>query len=115
MSQNEETNELLRQILKWVRFSGLENARNELRRALDTDQKRVIYNLSDGEKGSQEISKLSGLSDFTVRAYWKEWSKRGLVDPINVRGGTRYKSSFDLEEFGLLVPAIELGKSDEDE
>lgn len=109
MSEEEKIVELLREILKWIRFSGLENVRNELRRVLDTDKKRLVYSLSNGEKTSREIAKVSGVSDFTVRNWWSEWFTNGIVDPKRVRGGTRYVKSFNLEKFGLILP--ELGKT----
>jgi len=110
MSKEDEIVYLLREILKWTRFSGLENARSEIRRTLDTDQKRLVYTLSDGENNSREIAEKCDVSDFTVRKYWSEWNKRGIVSPMSVRGGTRYKKSFDLEDFGLIVPEIKIEK-----
>ena len=65
--------QVLKEILKWVRFSGLENVRLELTRSLDTDPKRLIYHLSDGTLSSQEIALKVKVSDFTVRNYWSQW------------------------------------------
>jgi hypothetical protein len=60
--------------------------------------------LSDGDNGSVEIAKQGGVSDFTVRAYWKQWSRLGIVEAIKVGRGDRYKKSFDLEDFGIDIP-----------
>jgi len=106
MDREDEILAVLKEILKWNRFTGLENARLELRRVLDTEQKRVIYHLSDGGSTSTEIAKKSGVSDFTVRKYWSDWNKRGIVDPLSVRGGKRFKKSFELEDLGLMIPQI---------
>ncbi|MCW4050099.1 MAG: hypothetical protein NWE89_10235 [Candidatus Bathyarchaeota archaeon] len=111
MSNEEEIIEVLREILKWIRFSGLENVRNELRRVLDTDKKRLVYSLSDGQKTSREIAKVSGVSDFTVRNWWSEWFTNCIVDPKRVRGGTRYVKSFNLEKFGLILPEMEQARA----
>jgi hypothetical protein len=105
MSENtSRVEELLSEILKWIRFAGAKEVKNVLTSALDTDQKKLVYHFSDGENGSVEIANQSGVSDFTVRTYWKAWSKLGIVEAIKVRRGDRYKKSFDLEDFGIEVP-----------
>ncbi|HKZ39911.1 MAG TPA: hypothetical protein VJ044_03065, partial [Candidatus Hodarchaeales archaeon] len=73
---------------------------------LDTDQKRLVYHLSDGNRGSVDIANLSNTSDRTVRRHWESWGRTGIVDPLKVRGGERYKKSFELEDFGIRVPEI---------
>jgi Fic family protein len=113
MEDIEEVKNILLDILKWVKFAGLDNASKVIRRVLDTKQKRLIYNLSDGENTSQEIAKISGVSDYTVRNYWKSWNTHGIVDPLSVRGGTRYKKTFELEQFGLMTPEITEENKDE--
>lgn len=98
--------ELLQEILKWVKFAGAREVRTVLMSILDTEQKRLIYHLSDGEHGSVEIGKAANVSDSTVRRYWESWARLGIVEPMSVRGGVRYKKSFQLEDFGFTVPQI---------
>lgn len=102
--QNSEQTKILREILKWIRFAGAKEVKNVLLAALDTEQKRLIYQLSDGEHGSLEIAKVAGTSDTTVRRYWASWARQGIVESLRVRGGERYKKSFELEDFGIEVP-----------
>ena len=104
MSQANEQTVLLREILKWLRFSGMKEVKSALTSALDSDQKKLIYHLSDGNKGSPDIGQQSGVSDFTVRNYWKQWSKLGIVEAIKVGRGDRFKKTFDLEDFGMDIP-----------
>lgn len=99
--------ELLQEILRWVKFAGAREVRTMLMNVLDTEQKRLIYHLSDGEHGSVEICKAAGVSDATVRRYWASWARLGIMEPLRVRGGVRYKKCFELEDFGLTVPQIE--------
>jgi len=103
---NEQIVELLREILKWVKFAGAREVRTVLMNILDSEQKRLIYHLSDGERGSTEISKLAKVSDRTVRRYWESWARMGIMEPIRVRGGLRYKKSFELEDFGFAIPSL---------
>lgn len=92
---------VLREILKWIRFSGMKEASNVLRTTLDSAQKRRIYQLSDGEKSSRDISKASNVSYKTVQNYWRLWAKTGIVEPIKAGTGDRYRHVFDLEELGI--------------
>jgi len=104
--QSNEQTEILREILKWTKFAGLKEVKNVLMATLDTEQKRLIYDLSDGNRGSVEIAKLAGTSDTTVRRYWASWIRQGIVESLRVRGGERYKKSFELEDFGIEVPQL---------
>ncbi len=98
--------ELLAEILKWIKFAGAKEVREVLRSSLDTEQKRLIYHLSDGGRGSVEIGNMTKASDRTVRRYWESWSRRGLVEPIKVRGGDRYVRSFELQDFDIPIPEM---------
>lgn len=98
--------DLLQEMLKWIKFSGAREVRTVLMNILDTEQKRLIYHLSDGEHGSIDIGKAVNVSDSTVRRFWESWARLGVVEPIGVRGGLRYKKSFELEDFGFTIPQI---------
>ena len=62
--------------------------------------------MGDGKKGSVEISKDVNVGDSTVRRYWVSWARQGIMESLRVRGGERYKKSFELEDFGIEVPPI---------
>jgi hypothetical protein len=86
---------------------GAKEVRAVLASTLDTPQKLLVYHLSDGNRGSVEIANLAKTSDRTVRRYWESWARVGIVDTIKVRGGDRYKKSFDVEDFGMPPPEVE--------
>lgn len=104
MQQSNEQIEVLREILKWIKFTGAKEVKNVLVATLDTEQKCLIYHLSDGNRGSVEIAKIANTSDTTVRRYWLSWARQGIVESFRVRGGERYKKSFELEDFGIEIP-----------
>jgi Fic family protein len=106
---NEKMVEILTEILKWIKFSGAKEVRGTLISTLDSDQKILIYDLSDGFRGSVEIAKIAKSSDTTIRRYWASWARRGIVESIKVRGGDRYKKSFELEDFDIAIPKLYLG------
>ena len=103
-SQENEQIRLLREILKWIRFSGMKEVKSVLTNVLNDPQKLVAYQLSDGSKGTIEIGKTTGLSHSMIANYWVGWQKQGLGESIPVKGGDRFKRSFDLEELGINVP-----------
>jgi hypothetical protein len=102
--QMDELIAIMREMLKWTKFAGSKEVRNVLTAALDSDQKRLVYHLSDGNNGTIKIGEAVGVSSETVRKYWESWSRQGIVDPIKVQGGQRYKKSFDIEDFGIVLP-----------
>jgi len=104
VEEQSEQVKILREILKWIKFAGTREVKNVLLTILDTEQKRLIYHLSDGGHSSSEIAKAAGTSDTTVRRQWAFWSRQGIVEPLKVRGGERYKKSFELEDLGIEVP-----------
>lgn len=115
---SEETElSVLKEILKWTKFSGMRETKAVLESALNDDKKRAAYQLSDGTRGTVEVGKLVGIgSTATIFKLWKSWRKLGLGEHIAVKGGERFKRSFDLEEFGievLEVATIETQKSKE--
>lgn len=106
-NEESEQTRLLREILKWIKFAGMKEVKNTLVSILDTEQKRLVYHLSDGTRGTVKIAKLAGIgSNRTVFDMWQTWLKLGLGENIPVRGGSRLRRSFDLEDFGIEVPRI---------
>jgi hypothetical protein len=114
MSQENEQTKLLREILKWIKFAGMREVKSTLVSVLDTEQKRLTYHLSDGTRGIVEIAKLAGIgSTSTVFEMWQAWLKLGLGESIPVKGGSRFKRSFDLEDFGIQVPRVKEPETEE--
>lgn len=104
-SQDNVQTELLREILKWTKFSGMKAVKDVLNSTLDTPQKKLLYQLSDGSKGSVELCKATGIaSTETITKNWKSWTKLGLGENLAVKGGKRFKRAFDLEDFGIEFP-----------
>ena len=107
MSEENEQTKLLREILKWIKISGMKEVKLILETQLSNDSKKSIYQMSDGSKGTQEIAKIVGdVCHMSVANYWKAWEKVGLGESNTAMGGKRFKRSFDLEDFGVKVPEI---------
>jgi hypothetical protein len=104
--QNDEQTELLKEILKWIRFAGMKGVKDQIEATLETDQKKTVYQLSDGSKTIADINKITGVSTGSISGYWQKWVKLGLGEKIAVKGGDRFKRSFDLEDLGVEIPEI---------
>lgn len=102
-SKETEEVKLLREILRWIRFTGTKEARSILWTTLDTDQKKIAYQASNGARGTREVARVAKYgSKSTVESLWKTWRSLGLGESAGVMGpGERFKRSFDLEELGL--------------
>ena len=105
-NQENEQTEVLREILKWVRFAGIKEAKAVLETSMDTEQKRAAYHVSDGSRGTREVASKAGYgSKSTIEVLWKKWRRLGLGESFQVKGGgERFRRSFDLEDFEIEVP-----------
>jgi len=114
MSEDElkKQTEILREILKWVKFSGINEVKDILNKNLDTDTKKLVYHFSDGKNTSRDFKDKAKIGKTAVAQYWLDWSKVGIVETISVEGGGRRgKKIFDLEEFGITLPQLDKSNS----
>jgi predicted transcriptional regulator len=93
----------LEKILTWLRVSNIRSVRDLLDQELDTPEKKVIYELTDGQNSQKEISNLVGLSRRTVSYYWQKWLGLGIVTSRGDRKG-RMKRIISLGDLGISVP-----------
>lgn len=96
--------QLLREILKWTKFAGMNQVKTILETQLKSDEDKLLYQESDGTRGLVEIGKLIDLGKDAVNRRWEAWILLGLGESISVKGGSRFKRSFDLRGFGIKVP-----------
>lgn len=82
------------------------NVKSLLENTLDSDIKKIIYFLSDGEKNQDEIVSIGKVGAGTISRYWNEWSKLGLGDLVPVKRGNRFKRIFNPEDFRIEIPKI---------
>ena len=72
-----------------------------LRSELNTEQLIEIYQYSNGERSTREVSAAlkNKCCHSTVARIWKKWALLGLVVPAKQKG--RYKAAFNLDEYGV--------------
>ncbi len=96
--------ELLHELVKWTKFQAWGKVKDVLLSVLDHDEKKKIYNLSNGENSSRSIANEVTTTHTTIVKYWNEWANSNIVEPIKVQRGVRYKKMFNLEDFGIIIP-----------
>lgn len=109
---NNETNKILNEILKWQKLQGSEILKKKIKEeGLFDDEKNIlVYYHSDGEKSIREILKITGFGHATIQALWKKWIAAGIAEPAEKYKG-RCKRIFELHEIGLVLPKSKKGKN----
>jgi hypothetical protein len=95
---------LLEQILRWTKTGAIVQLKPSIQEALQSDEAKLVYEYSDGEKSTREISKLAGVSHATVANYWEKWSELGIVEPTEKYEGGRFRRLCSLRELGIALP-----------
>lgn len=77
------------------------NITDVLRSELNTEQLIEIYQYSNGERSTREVSAAlkNKCSHSTIARIWNKWALLGLVVPAKQKG--RYKAAFNLDEYGV--------------
>lgn len=99
--------ELLSEILRWTKIGAL-NLKDSLSQELRTDQQRLAYELSDGNRSSTEIAKLTGVSQANVSRWWQRWRELGFVDSSPQYQG-RVQRLCSLRMVGIPIPEVPNG------
>ena len=110
--KNEDSIELqtlltIQELLRWTKVSSYNNIKNLLESILDSETKKIIYCLSNGENNQDKIIAKGKVTAWSISKYWNEWEKLGIGESIPVRRGKRFKASFNLSNFGLLPKLLQ--------
>lgn len=103
---DDQTNEILREILKWQRLQGIEILKKKVKKEnLFEDEKDVlIYYHSDSNKSMRDLARIVGVKHSKVQRLWNKWIDAGVVEAIEKYRGRRCKRVFELNELGLELP-----------
>ncbi len=97
MSNDEKIIEILSDILKWQRIQGIRILKEIIPTILDSEEKRLAYESTDGEKGVRDIKTIVNVGQGTISRWWNEWYSLGILERI----GARYKKIISLKELGM--------------
>ena len=117
MSHNDETIEKLARIERqleeiklWIKVGNLRFLREMLLQELNSKERILIFELTDGVHTQQEVAAQVGVSRSMVSYYWQKWQGLGIVMKTSRLG--RMKKIISLEEIGILTTR-ESGKQKE--
>ena len=88
MAANNQSTELvavLRELLTWYKLINMPAILDRVDGILDTNEKKSVYQLTDGKNTTREIADQVGVNKNTVSAWWKEWARQGIVEPGPIR------------------------------
>lgn len=79
---------------------------NELQRDLISPEKKLAYELTDGNHSAYDIAQTLKVSITSVHRWWRDWERSGLLNRTEIKGKMVLKKSFSLRELGIEVPDI---------
>ena len=97
---NDDATRFLAELVKWTKVTSYKQVKATLAEALEKEDERLIYHLSDGKRTGVEISKLTNINPARISVLQSTWAKLGILAKT-ARG---YEKQFNLEDFGLGVP-----------
>lgn len=107
---SDDTDDILRDIRRWVKIIGIQEAKPVLEDALTTDDPekeeklRLTYHLTNGENSTRDIAKIVDWHYATISKKQSEWAEMGIVDRAN--SSESYSHVISLDEAGIEVPDI---------
>lgn len=97
--------DVLTELLAWTKLEARPRVAARLSEILDSNEKKLVYEYSDGTRGVREISERIGVDKNTVSTWWKEWDGLGVMEQATSRRGRRQRL-VSLEDVGIEVPAM---------
>ena len=95
---------LMKEQLKWTRLAAMEQLRAIFDRSFSSNDEKLVYELSDGERSVRDIEKLSNIGRTKIALLWKKWYNMGIMEKSEKYEGKRMKRSFSLVDVGTQVP-----------
>lgn len=102
---DEEIKTLLRDILKWQKLQGIRVALELLPKILDTEEKKIVYDMADGKNGIKEVQAKLKVATGTIHKWWNDWLAKGILE----KKGQKYQKIISLKELGIESTVNEKG------
>jgi hypothetical protein len=100
---DDEKTKILRELLVWTRIGFYSTVKDMLIDVLDTDNKRVAYQLTDGTMTKDTIRARAQIGSTTLNDLYKQCINLGLMESLD--DGPRHRL-FDLTSFGLMPASV---------
>ena len=109
-----DVTERLDELIAWQRFESLPKLRAVLLKELDSDTKKLAYEMTDGEKSRRDIASALGVSDDNIQTWWQRWYELAVVRPSKKFKG-RPQHVVSLENAGIKLPKAVPAKTEEEQ
>lgn len=103
----------LDELIAWQRFESIPKLRTLLLKELDSDIKKLAYEMTDGGNSRRDIASALKISDDNIQHYWEKWYELAIVRPSKRKGRPQHVVS--LEDLGIKVSKIVSSKIKEGE
>ena len=109
----DENQKVLVEIARWTRFQNISKLKETLMAELDTDEKKIAYENTDGIRPLNEVARISGVPRDTLYGWWKKWFNLGILENSGVRKG-RLARFCSLDYVGIKTPQLVEKKKEEE-
>ncbi len=92
----------LQKLIIYTKLANYESIRNRLMTILDSEDKKRVFEATDGNNSTREIESATGVGKDTVSKWWDNWEKEGIVEKSEDVRGRRCKI-VSLSDFGVEV------------
>lgn len=96
----------LKEILSWIKLANKPTLKSILLQELDSDEKKKVYELTDGFRSQNDIESQTKVTRRMVGYYWQKWYSLGILIMSDQRKGRMQKIA-QLDEVGITVTASE--------
>lgn len=103
-TEDNEQTRLLQKLVVYTKLAHYDSIRNRLIATLDSNDKKRVFEATDGSNSVRDIQSKTGVSKDTVLNWWNEWQKEGIVKESKEARGRRCRV-LSLCDFGIEVPA----------
>lgn len=99
----DELRTLIHTLVVYTKLANYDNIRNRLMKILNSDDKKRVFEATDGRSSVRDIQSSTGVSKDTISDWWDEWQKEGIVEESERVRGRRCRV-LSLADFGIEVP-----------
>ena len=96
----------LQEQTRWLRLVGMQALRDVLVGMLRTRRQKLVYEYSDGNRTTRDITQLTGAGTGTVSRWWTQWMTAGICFESPNRPG-RAQHLASLSTLGIEIPEAE--------
>ena len=115
ISQTSQISEKLDRVIAFLQFSNLRQLREIMPKILDTAAKTLIYSACDGNRGINEISRITGVNAMTVSSNVKKFEQFGIVISKST-GNKKFPIKLvELEIVGMQIPTQKISVKNDPE